>query len=371
MTTADGVTLVWYTTRPLAPGRCTLVVEQDQQERRLAAESAGARHRVRVDGLAPGQACAYRVEFGGRTLASARLRTAPPAGSAFAFLVFGDSGTGSQEQYRLAAWMPQPPGLEPPDFIVHTGDLVYMRGERSAYNDRFFTPYRQLLSEVNFWPSLGNHDVSKPDYGGPYFEVFELPENGPPELPPERSYWFDYGSARIAVIDSNADESALSQYVAPWLRGIMSGGPAVWKFAVLHHPPYTAGHYAPDPRVQRALVPVFEETGVDIVFAGHDHMYERIGPLRGGAPEEGGVTYIVSGSGGYALYEAQPPELRPSYVTVLNNARHSFTHVHADGLALRLHQVDLDGAALDSWKLVKLPPATAAAPALPTTAAAP
>jgi hypothetical protein len=36
---------------------------------------------------------------------------------------------------------------------------------------------------------------------------------------------------------------------------------------------------------------------VDLVFAGHDHVYERTVPIRG-------VSYVLSGGGGRRLYPA-------------------------------------------------------------------
>ena len=349
----EAATLIWYTTRPLAAGESQLVVELGSQTRAFAVETYGRRNRVRITGLTAGQVYPYRIGLGRRTLASGSLHTNRASGSPVSFIVFGDSGSGSAAQYQLAGHMLSFDGV--PDFVLHTGDLVYERGERSAFKDRFFVPYRRLLAQVNFWPALGNHDAGKPDFGQPYFDVFELPENGPPGLPPERNYWFDYASARIAVVDSNADETTLAQRVAPWLRDALGDGTATWKFVALHHPPYTAGKYAPDPRIQRTLVPIFEAVGVDIVFCGHDHLYERTHPLRGGqvVPAGEGVVYVVTGAGGGELYQARPPEQRPAYLAALNDQRHSFTHVRINGDELRLRQVDLADRVLDDWTTVK------------------
>jgi len=58
--------------------------------------------------------------------------------------------------------------------------------------------------------------------------------------------------------------------------------------------------------VQDALVPLFEQYGVDMVFNGHDHHYERTCPIRAGqcsSAQEGGVVYYVTGGGGAPLYK--------------------------------------------------------------------
>jgi len=346
--TADAVSVVWYTSRP---AECAITLTTDEGERTTPVTNDGRRCRVRLTDLEPGQAYPYRISRGSRTLAEATLHTARHPGYSFSFIVFGDSGKGTQAQYLLADQMV----LAAPDFLLHTGDLIYGRGQRSYFNDRFFAPYRELLKQVCFWPCLGNHDIAEPDLGAPYLEVFELPENGPTGLTPERSYWFDYAAARIAVIDSNVDEPQLRDPVAPWLTEVMSEPGPRWKFVSLHHPPYTGGAYKPNERVQNALVPVFEAVGVDIVFAGHDHMYQRTSSIREGeVVEEGaGVVYVVSGAGGALLYDALPADQRPAYVVALNNEIHSFTRVNIDGDTLRLRQIAVDGEVIDDWTLRK------------------
>ncbi|MFQ5805364.1 MAG: metallophosphoesterase family protein [Phycisphaerae bacterium] len=342
------VTLVWYMTRPVRDG---MTVRSGDDAQVLPAESNGRRSHAILTGLEPGETYPYTISLGGRTLTRGMLRANKPVGEGFSFIVFGDSGEATQEQYLLAVQMTS----ADPDFVLHTGDLIYSHGERYNYRSRFFRPYRDLLRRVCFWPSIGNHDVFEPTDQSPYFDVFELPENGPPDLPPEHHYWFDYAAARVAVIDSNIDEAVLRDQVAPWLDDVLSESDALWKFVVLHHPAYTAGAYAPSERIQRTLVPVFENTAVDIVFTGHDHMYERTHPIRGGVtvPEGQGVVYIVSGAGGAMLYQALPLDQRPDYLAALHNQVHSFTRVSIKGDQLTLEQIALGGQTLDRWTLQK------------------
>jgi hypothetical protein len=344
------VTLIWYLTRP-TDDELSVSVDDNGNQLVFAAEAEGRRYRAVLTDLASGQKYAYTIRRGQHTLAQAALRTNKSAAEPFTFVVFGDSGRGTQEQYRLAAQM----NAVDPDLALHTGDVVYGAGERHKYRERFFLPYRELLRRVNLWPSLGNHDVVEPHFGGPYLEVFELPQNGPADEQPERNYWFDYGAARFAIVDSNIDEAALHDHIAPWLHDVMADAAATWKFVVFHHPPYTGGHYAPDQRIQNTLVPVLEDTRVDIVFNGHDHMYQRTRPIRGGevAEDGDGVVYIVTGAGGARLYEPLPPDERPPYITALNHQIHSFTYVSIEGSELTLKQIALGGAVLDEWTLSK------------------
>ncbi len=359
----DAVTLIWYTTRPVACG--VLFVDPGRAERFVPAEATatdGYRYCVRLTGLTPGQRYPYRIRAGGRDLSAALLfETARVADEDLAFIVFGDSGRGSRAQYELAAAMLR---TDPPaDFLLHTGDIIYPDGERAGYEARFFAPYRALLSRVAFWPCLGNHDVN--DNGGAaYRAVFEAPENGPPGLPPEHHYWFDYAAVRVAVVDTNVDEAVLRDRVAPWLREVLAAPGPRWRFVAFHHPPYTAGKYRPDERVQRTLVPVLEETGVDVVFNGHDHNFQRTHPLRGGqvVPAGSGVVYVVTGAGGARLYDVAPAP--PPYIADYADDRWSFTHVIVRGDELTLRQIGTDGVAFSrvTWRKTAAEPATPPAP---------
>lgn len=341
-----GALLVWYTSRP---ANCSLAVLDGDTEIAAAVESDGRRHLARIDGLPPAAEAEYEIRIGARRLFRGALRTARPESSPFRFLVFGDSGKGSRAQYQLAALMEQ----RDADFLVHTGDIVYPGGERWRYSNRYFRPYRDLLPRIAFWPSLGNHDVSEPELGAAYDEVFELPANGPPGLPPGRNYGFDYGAARFAIIDSNLDEATLREQVAPWLVEFFAQRDATWRFVVFHHSPYTVGPHRPNEMLQRAVVPAFEQAEVDVVFTGHDHLYCRTLPLLGGAVVEPGegIVYVVSGAGGARLYQAVPEEERPRYIAAFHDATHSFTEIDIEGDRLTLRQIILGGLVVDEWSL--------------------
>ncbi|MFN0134841.1 MAG: metallophosphoesterase [Phycisphaerae bacterium] len=338
--------VVWFTSRPDATQTFEVVVD-GQLPRKVPIESDGTRHVARLSGLQPASKYPYTIALPNRVLATATARTSKPAGAAFTMMVFGDSGQGSDEQNRLAARMIE----HQPDLIVHTGDLIYPGGERKHFRKRFFEPYGPLIREVNFWPSLGNHDDAKRTRGGPYREVFELPRNGPEKQPPENNYWFEYADARFVVLDSNVSVEVMASDLAPWAERVLGEARTTWKFVVFHHPPYTNGKHKPHQGVRDALVPVFERTGVDVVWNGHDHLYERTVPMRGGAAADGGVVYVVSGAGGAKLYELKAD--MPSYFASSNDDAHGFTVARVDGRTLNIRQVNIEGKVLDDWTMTK------------------
>jgi predicted phosphodiesterase len=364
MASTDTITLIWYTTRP---AQCAVYVNIGGEERVEPAQADSSRNRVRLTGLAPGLQYNYEIRVGERKLTHGlAFQTNRAPDEKYTFLVFGDSGMGTRAQYLLATQMAN--ALPPADFLLHTGDMVYPAGSRRDYEERFFAPYRRLIAHINLWPCLGNHDVQKDGSAPAYHEVFEVPDNGPPGLPPGDNYWVDYASCRIVVIDSDKDEATLRDHVAPWLRTVMAAPEPRWRFVAWHHAPYTNGKHRPSESAQRALVPVIEAVGVDVVFNGHDHNYQRTMPLREGqiVDPESGVVYVVTGAGGAQLYEVREPS--PDWIAAQNSQHFSFTQVTVDGDDLTLRQIAMDGSVLDEhllWKSVEADeePPTASAPA--------
>lgn len=317
--------------------------------------TAEGRRRAALVRNLPAEGVEYVIAAGARELARGRLRPAPPPESPLRMLVFGDSGEGVPAQYALGKRM----ATTNPDLLVHTGDLVYPNGARGDYRRKFFLPYAPLLASTSFWPCLGNHDVSAPTADA-YREVFALPENGPEGLAPEHNYWFDFGAARLVMLDSNLDEAALDNQVAPWLTRVFADcPPGRWRFVVFHHAPFTTWGKHPNKnslKIRRSLVPAIERAHVDVVFCGHEHMYLRTEPIRGETPAPDGVTYIISGAGGGRLYDPAPEEQWPSWLAKWHNARHSFTLIEIDGHELRLTQQDADGAVIDEWMTTRAAP---------------
>lgn len=369
-TRSDGAIIRWFTTRE---AKVDIVLETNDGERlKPQVERDGSAYRVELSGLEPASFFNYTLTSGGRTLATGRLATAGGRSKAYEFIVVGDTGKGYKHQYRLAERMANR-GLVRPNFIVHTGDVIYPDGARHWFDDRFFAPFRKLIHEIPVFPSIGNHDVVSADEAldGPaeyvtaamrpapgYRDVFELPENGPAGIPPEHHYWFDYGNARFVVIDSMVSETQLREEVAPWVREIFSKDGPTWRFFVCHHPPFTVGKYDPDTPQSAALrehiVPILEATGVDVVFSGHDHNYQRSKHILAknvvSPPGEHGIVYVISGAGGAKLYDTPQPEPRYSDLFEATHFnKHSFTRVAISDRRLELEQINIDGEIVDEW----------------------
>lgn len=251
------------------------------------------RHAVTLTNLAPYTLYHYRIQTLGWPLSEDfTFRTAAdPSQTSFTFAVFGDTRSGHDIHRaiidRLVALAP--------DFAIHTGDLVGDGALPSEWN-RFLTIEAPLMAHVPLFPTLGDHQADSPLY----FDIFYLPGN-------EHWYTFDYGNARFVCVDVDGYAhfgTASEQYA--WLEATLAANTQPWLFVYLHVPPYSSlGEDSFEVAVRQTLTPLFERTGVDAVFSGHHHDYQR--------SVVNGITYIISGGGGAPLLR-HPTRARTHHV---------------------------------------------------------
>jgi predicted phosphodiesterase len=294
------------------------------------------RHAVALAGLDPSSTYHYRVEGVGGSSATGCFRTAPVVDdSGFSFAVVGDSGSGGKGQLAVAALLER---LRP-DLVLHTGDVVYPAGLERHSTRRFFAPYRNLIKTVPLFPVLGNHDVRKGN-GAAFLENFHPPLESPRST--KRYYSFDWGNTHFVALDSelyHGDRGSSPEEQRDFLERDLAASRKRWRIVFLHRSPYGSSRHGGDGRVKEDLEPLFVKHGVDLVFSGHDHVYERTVPI-------GGVTYVVSGGGGRRLYPAGNGEVTASSVSA-----HHAVLVCVDGGHLSLEAVEVGGKVVDCLEL--------------------
>jgi len=358
--TKTGMTVRWETTRPSSSvvrwgTQVDWVGPKDAREPKFASEQAqDGKHRlheVRIDGLEPDTAYYYQVQSVddlGRELLGEVLsfQTAPDADTPFAFAVISDTQGNPKVSGRVAehAW-----GLRP-NFVLHPGDLVSTGTVKQQWLEHFFSSMRPLLERVALFPVLGNHERDARFY----YDYMSLPA-------PEYYYTFEYGNAQFFMIDSNRKVAPGSEQYE-FLERELKRSKAEWKIVCYHHPAYTSDEndygntwYGPSTRGDlrtRKLVPLFDRYGVDIVWNGHIHSYERTWPLRqdkATAPTEGTV-YMITGGGGGGLELAGP--IRPFFQNTVKHGHH-FCYVAVNGRTLEMKAYDLEGRLFDSLTIEK------------------
>jgi predicted phosphodiesterase len=292
-------------------------------------------HVITLTDLITGTEVMYRVSTNGVELGSGAFRTAAGTDRAFSFAVIGDSGIGSTAQYSVADRLV---ALDP-EFVLHTGDVVYPDGQADGYDPFFFLPYQALTRRAPIYPSLGNHDYHTQS-GQPYLDAFYLPHNNPANT--ERYYSFDWGNAHFTALDFNTGPDSTQ---LEWLQNDLASTDKTWKIVFYHQAIYSSGPHGYESWVEakRALLaPIFEQHDVDLVINGHDHDYERTLPIND-------VVYFVTGGGGASLYQVNPQPFSAYAETTYNTV-----FVTVEGCVLTAMGIKPDGTVFDATTLTKV-----------------
>jgi predicted phosphodiesterase len=218
------------------------------------------------------------------TGAAGRLEARP---GSVRFAVIGDSGRGSQAQYELAQQMSLQRKRFEFSFVIMLGDNVYDSDAPKDYIEKFERPYEALLDAgVKFYAARGNHDVGEQ-------WLYPLFNTGG-----HRYFTFRQSGGPIGALAGNdvqffaIDSVSIDDEQLGWLDRELQQSSAEWKICFLHHPLYTSGRYGWSAlATRRRLEPLLVQHGVDVVFSGHEHVYERLQPQRG-------IIYFVSGAAG-------------------------------------------------------------------------
>jgi uncharacterized repeat protein (TIGR01451 family) len=112
------------------------------------------------------------------------------------------------------------------------------------------------------------------------------------------NYSFDYGNAHFLFLNSNphlfnAQVDYSAPYTAPpagftaypsalrdWIANDLDSSSQPWKFVVYHHSAFSSGDATQRNYQMRAISKLLEDHGVNIVFNGHEHNYQRTYPVR-------------------------------------------------------------------------------------------
>jgi hypothetical protein len=220
---------------------------------------------------------------------------------------------------------------EPVDLFLLLGDNAYLDGTDAQWQGAFFDIYPEIMKSAAVWPTIGNHemggtlfdlgellgfppgslvlhlggtsnspdpfsyddgDATTIDDGPPYLDIFTLPSAGEVGGVPsgtEQYYAFDYGNVHVVSLDSQLSnrDDVQREAMRSWLIDDLESNRRDWTIVIFHHPPYTKGENH-DSDVEDAEIwmreqftPVFEDYGVDVVYGGHSHSYERSYYLNG------------------------------------------------------------------------------------------
>jgi len=269
-----------------------------------------------------------------------------PAG-AFKFAVVGDPQLTTDLQEPGWAATVDKIVSEGAYFIVSTGDHVdFVDGNELEY-DKFFAPAG--LRNLPFAPAVGNHDAHCL-----FAYHFNLPneQNFKPltcsstgaEWSAANSgvgnYYYTYNRVLFIALNTSPypDANSASNYISAFDAAIRAAkaanaGKYDWIIVQHHKSTQSVAIHASDTDIQSYVDAGFEKLmtkhGVDLVFAGHDHIFVRSKLLKQGdgdahsveSKDNKGTIYVtVTTAGGLKYY--------PAFIALVNNQNYPYL---ADG----------------------------------------
>lgn len=337
---AREVVVSWSTPESVTRPRLLLGDTSGQLSQVVDAESVSSpgletvQHHVRLTGLDPSSSYFYQVAHDGARSEQFDFSTAVPLngrnGRPVRFTAFGDQGTSDGKVAPVLRTIAD----FHPDLHLHVGDLSYASSSgglrASEAIDSLYVPslwetwladIQPVAARIPWMPVLGNHEMeptgSELGYES-FFARFKPPTNGAQGMP-GATWSLRMGNVAFVALDGN-DASAeiprnrdyLGGEQERWLDETLSrlraDDDVDWIVVGFHHCAYCSSvRHGSDAGVRDRWTPLFDRHQVDVVINGHNHMYERTHPLRGGQvtkpapkgatvqPATDGTTYLVSG----------------------------------------------------------------------------
>ena len=257
--------------------------------------------------------------------------TLPVHQGAVRFAPIGDMGTGEPPQYEVASRMNAIREEFPFDFVIMLGDNIYGGNSAADFKKKFELPYKLLLdSGVKFYASLGNHDAATQKTYKPF------------NMGGQQYYTYKKGNVQFFALDSNY----MSPQEVVWLTKELQNSNSDWKVCYFHHPLYSSGKFhGPSVELRQVLEPLFMKYGVQVVFSGHDHVYERTKP-------QNGIHYFIEGAAG----ELRKGDLKTTDITAAGyDQDQSFLLVEISGDELDFQAVSRLGVTIDQGSFSRIP----------------
>jgi len=282
--------------------------------------TVGTLHSFELTGLDTSTTYHYKVSSSsGEMSVDNTFSTAIYQYEPFTFVAYGDNRTNDDDR---AAVVKSIIDINP-DIVFNTGDVVEDGNLDNRWKTWFSTD-QEILDHIPYFVAIGNHEEN----ADLYYDIWHFPGN-------EQWYSIDYGNAHFICLST---ETTLDGVQRDWLEAdlINASQFADWIFVFFHRPPYSSGDHGSYLPARNAWCSLFEDYGVDIVFNGHDHDYER--------SLVNGVYYIVTGGGGAPLRPVGTSEW-----TIYSEMTLHCCEISIDSLELDLKAIKPDGTVFDSF----------------------
>ena len=290
-------------------------------------------YEARLTNLKPGETYYYRLT-GQPATSWKSFKTYRKNQDRFTFVAMGDSRSNPDIFKKIL----DETVSENPAFIISMGDLVEGGGEYDEWHNFYFSAAKDVICSIPLVSTLGDHEADGDD--GELFRYF-LREDEPVD---KQWFSFDFGNTHFISLDFRHPED---QEMTDWFINDITTSDKEWNIVYSHRGAYNfGGHRSAWGR--DTWPELFSKYKVDIVFAGHSHIYERFLPVREDDADNV-VTYVTTGGAGAGLYDAV---LVKSVLAVSESVNH-LVSVTIDKNRLHYKAIRMDGTLLDSFDIIK------------------
>jgi len=217
--------------------------------------------------------------------------------NSFTFIALTDVQASSYENFEAASKVMGAAVKTFPkaELVLNMGDFVNdCTNEEWQYYSQNFGKYNDKLTLA---PVAGNHEgnITNKLNVGWFDTTFNLQAaDGLLNGTNGTFYSFDYGNAHFCMLNTN-DMYPMTEAQRNWIINDLTASDAQWKIVVTHRAPYSAGKNINKPDtvlLREVLIEIMDQTDVDLVLSGHDHMYMRTKQVKGDAVVED-VKYVT------------------------------------------------------------------------------
>lgn len=295
-TTCQADTLVQYGTQP---GNLSLTVEGNSTTYSAFFYTSPFLHHAIVQGLPLNSPVYYRVgstQSGWSDVMNFTSHPGVGGKMSMLFAVVGDLGQTANSVDTMQHMMANP-AIQA---IVHAGDLSYADDDEPRWDSfqEMTAPYSQSMP---WMVSVGNHEVET-NFGQSFQAYTARWANIPGVLQGALYYSWNAGPVHWVMLSSYSDYSPTSAQYA-WLQQDLASvdrSLTPWVFVVLHAPWYNSNyaHQGEGEQMRQSMEGLVYKAGVDAVFSGHVHAYERNYRSFNMERDPEGPYYITIGDGG-------------------------------------------------------------------------
>jgi len=317
---ADPVTVEFGTTAAYGKKAVTESLERTTDETVV--------HNIQLTGLSSNTVYHYRARQGNGLSSDASFRTAPKPGTPFRFAWLADFRTNVTVHDTIALHAAQ----ANPWMSLYGGDLC-LNSKYISFKEQFFRPNElALIARVPFFNTPGNHEGWKENT-----KAFTQSPTSPAGT--QDYYSFDYGDMHVLMLNNEIpyDEGSPQFKFA---QEDLAASTKPWKIVGAHRPAYCAGGHNEDTGMKKMTVKIFEPNKVDLVLAGHTHLFQH--------NLINGIHHFVLGSVGAPLYN---PGSAPYTVKSAKEYNYGIFDVSPNKLIMRVYNEKK--VLLDSLTLTK------------------